>query len=214
MGQWFGNWFGTVGSGCDYPPTADVLAGVTYGFGAYVGTLWPNKVLPAEGTDLPLTHSPADVTAQLLIDNGWAADPNAVDSQFHLPTGAWPVWTDREPDEPDNALFAVDEQAVDEGREMIGGAVLRHYGVRLQVRSQDQPVGWKKVHELMTQLSQQVFAQLVQLPDTTVTPAVVKHYQVHCFSKFLPLYLGEQQTGSARRTFHTLTMLVSLRALD
>ena len=87
----------------------------------------------------PLSHSPADVIAQVLIDLGlgadYATDPTSV---------AWPVSVNDEPDEPDDEITVNDTEGRMQRRRLWDGRWGEMHGVQVKVRSADPVEGYAK----------------------------------------------------------------------
>jgi hypothetical protein len=135
-----------------------------------------------------VTHTPAEVVCQLVVDLGLAGDGGAA------PVPVWPAFSTGLPDKPDDAVGVTDTAGSDDGRTMTDGEVMGLAGVQVMVRSARPRAGWAKLSEVYDALSQTV-------RRATVTIGAAS-YMVHSVSKFGdPLPLGRESPTSARRLF-------------
>lgn len=133
-----------------------------------------------------MQHSPADITAQVLIDAGQCTDPTDEDT--------WPVYVSDEPNTPDNCVTVFDTTPTDDGNSMVDGEEMGHFGLQVRVRAETHAVGWDKADELVTFLTQGVY-------DRNVTIDGVD-YLVDCYAGANgPLALGKEAPHSKRRVF-------------
>ncbi len=154
-GYWPDNyWNGGGGGSCDYPAQSDVRRGVVYADGGLVGTLFFAGGGGGDGTT-DLLHSPANVLAQLLVDMGQGTAPEESD--------AWPVYTAKEPNLPDNCITCYDTSPREDGRVHTDGERQEHQGVQVRVRARTHPAGYAKIRALATALDQYVYQALVSL---------------------------------------------------
>src|SRR5690606_37798810 len=103
-----------------------------------------------------LSHSPADILRQLLIDLGLV---NA-----HDEVGDWPAFTHFEPTTPDNCITTFDTVGIRHNRLMTPGQTQHHYGLQVRVRAALSPVGFEKINEITIGL-ESVYRRLVSLTD-------------------------------------------------
>jgi hypothetical protein len=145
-----------------------------------------------------VNHSPADVTAQLLIELGLATDPTA--------GLAWPVFVNGEPDAPDDCLTVYDQGGQDDGG-LMAGELQAHYGVQVRCRTRSQAMGWVKLWAIRDALGDLAPNQTVAM--TEGTPA---SYLVRCYAGIgQALSLGRD--GNSSRRLLTLSALASLDQL-
>lgn len=84
-----------------------------------------------------LTHSPADVIASLLVDNGVTVAAS---------TGnAWSTFIDTEPDAPDNCVTIYNTSGRLLGRTHVDKEVQLTHGIQIRVRATTNPVGYSKM---------------------------------------------------------------------
>lgn len=150
-------------------------------------------VFPHDG-DGSETHSPADVTRELLILYGQLADPEA--------SLVWPGYAHREPDKPDDAVTCYDTQGTPDGRDMNTGRVWTHYGVQVRVRAKDAQTGWQKAWALRTFLAEGV--------DHAQVPVRGRTYLVRCVTRIGDVLPLGYEPGSKRSLF-TVNVTVVLR---
>lgn len=146
----------------------------------------------------PLTHSPADVVRWLLVALGLGSSP-ALE-----PLEAWPVYTDNEPDLPDEVITTGDTSARDSGRVMYDGERAEFNGFQVRVRAGTFDVGYAKAHALAIAMDQ-AYQVVVHVGASS--------YRVQSISRTSDvLSLGKQVPGSKRSLF-TVNALVCLRQL-
>ena len=132
-----------------------------------------------------LTHSPAQIVAQLLVDLGLGTLPSA--------SLTWPVYDVSLPDENDEAMCVHDTQGNIDGRDMNSGTTLEHYGIMIRLRARDHLTGYAKANAVAVALDSQVANDAVTL-DSSV-------YNVIALSrKSGPLNNGPEP-GSSRVIF-------------
>lgn len=130
-----------------------------------------------------LTHSPARIIRQLLIDLGLGSNG-----------GTWPVFYAMEPNAPDNCISVFDTTGTSDGRSMIDGELFGHEGFQVRVRAQDHDTGWTKADAI-----QKGLAEDVSLETVTVASSRYTVYAVTRISDVLPL--GRQVPQSMRSIF-------------
>jgi hypothetical protein len=101
-----------------------------------------------------LSHTPAQVIRQLMIDLGLGANGGLV----------WPIYAEESPDKPDNCITVRTTGEVSQGRFQIGGEEQTAYSLQIIVRALHHQLGATKVNAIKVTLSQSV-----QLTNTTVT---------------------------------------------
>lgn len=221
MSNWMGGWFGDSSSGaaCDYPAVGDVQSGVVYNNGDSTGTL----VLPAAGNVLSGTgygasgteftgtlscggtepdadiadYSPADITSRVLIALGVLSAPDDGLS--------WPCFVNGEPPDPDNIVTVYDTAGSDDGRSMIDGSVLGHYGINIRIRATKHTTGWNKARTIFDAISNDVYQHIVTIGAVS--------YLVWCFSKIGDILSVGKEPNSQRNIF-TLNALISVKVIE
>lgn len=134
-----------------------------------------------------LTHSAADVIAQLLVDLSLGTDPVAA--------GDWATYAGQEPDKPDKCITVFDTEPTSDGRVSIDGEVQEQKGYQIRLRSVDHPSGWLKADTIATELAK---TSNVLRRNVTIDSSV---YLVHsCNKKSGPFGLGEEE-GTDRYIF-------------
>jgi hypothetical protein len=113
-----------------------------------------------------LTHSPADVLRQALVDLGVAGDSSSI---------TWPAAVGREPDRPDNCITVYDTAPRADSRSAIDGELSEHYGIQVRVRSSTYSAGWARAHALYNALCKTLNLQTVTLEGST--------YLIECASE-------------------------------
>ncbi len=147
----------------------------------------------------PLQHSPADVIAQLIVDQGWGVE--YVDDNTD-----WPVFASGEPDLPDACITVYDTTGVDQGRVQVTGERQESNGFQVRVRGKVHKVAFAKVREIAVGFDTDVYAATVNLDGVA--------YRVHSVKRSGdPLFIGKDAPRSKRSLF-TLNGVVSLREVD
>jgi hypothetical protein len=152
-----------------------------------------------------MTHSPADVTRQLLIDIGQCSD---LDTNGQA-TGDWPVFESGEPNAPDNIVVVMDYEGPYEGSTQYDGERQGLDAIQIKIRSKTKRVGYMKATTIadLLSLSPQVGGQAY---ERGVTVEDIR-YIVHAYSrigKVIPL--GKESPTSTRRVF-VVNVLVGIR---
>lgn len=150
-----------------------------------------------------LANSAADVLGILLVDLGLGTAPVTVGRQ-----GEWPVYTEDEPDTPDNCITIYDTEGVGRGKTMPDGEVQEAHGIQVRVRAKTHTVGFAKAREIAVTLDP-LSMRTVSVPTGNVT----NRYRIWSLSRIGDvLAIGKQFPANKRRLF-TLNYLVSLRQL-
>lgn len=143
-----------------------------------------------------LEHSPADIIRYLLIDLSQGTIPQA--------RSAWPIYTEMEPDKPDNAITTFNTSGITEGKTHKSGQVQEHFGVQIRLRSQVPEEGFPKMRSLQVCLDEEVRFDNVVIGSS--------EYLIHAVTrKGGVLSLGKEP--STNRYAFTLNVLVSLKQL-
>lgn len=138
-----------------------------------------------------LLHSPADVVAQALVDEGVGSDPSG--------ESAWPVFVTKEPSTPDNCLTVTDTTGVDHGR-VMSGELQGHRGVQVRIRARTQALGFRKATALRVFMSEGNAAHSGCRNLTVTLDGVV--YLLRNFAKIGDvLSIGSDTPNSMRRVF-------------
>jgi hypothetical protein len=155
-----------------------------------------------------LLHSPAKITAQLMIDNLLGGSPVDANGQpLHaglLPL--WPIYATVEPGDPDNVITVYDTTGQDDCRTM-DGKIQQHYGIQVRVRAVDHPTGWQQIDLIRHGLSEDVYQENVTIDGS--------QYSVWCYSGFgqiLPL--GRDIANNTDRRIFTLNFLMVVNQLS
>lgn len=106
-----------------------------------------------------LTHSPAQIIAQILVDLGLGTDPDDEDD--------WPIYAVSLPDTPDNAMCIYDTQGTMDGSSMIDGEVQEHHGFMVRIRATSHSVGQAKANAVVQGLDKSVRNEVVTLDSST-----------------------------------------------
>ncbi len=140
-----------------------------------------------------LTHSPARVISQLMVDLGVASG---------VGTGTWPVFPNTLLDSPDNAIRVKDTVGIDRGRFMGTGERQENEGFQVMVRAGKQATGWTRANLIATTFDTGVRADSVTVESTT--------YLIDGISRSGVMSLGAEKADSKREllTFNgTITFI-------
>ena len=142
-----------------------------------------------------LTHSVADVIRHLLIDLGHGTLPTTKSS--------WPVYSDNEPNTPDNAITVYNLTGTSSGRTMIDGELQEHHGIQVRIRSATPTTGFTKSRQIAVGLDTSSNLVSVSIGSSA--------YRIQTVSrKGDVISLGKDTTNSKRNLF-TINAVVALR---
>ena len=152
-----------------------------------------------------LTHSPADIIRQLLVDLGLAIDPTYGPDGQYTGGASWPVFAHSEPSFPDRCITVRETDAQDDGPDMHGN-LYYHHGCQLRFRDVDKNSPSAKARAVQTAIFQPE-----NVLQRTVTVGGVS-YEVWCVIPGPVLNLGYNLPGD-KRTLVTVNILTPIRAL-
>jgi hypothetical protein len=92
-----------------------------------------------------LTHSPARVIRQLLVDINQAINPNNSST-------SWQATAHNELDTPDNVITVGNTAGILQGDSQLTGEQYEAYGVQIRLRATDEDIGWAKAKAIVTAL--------------------------------------------------------------
>lgn len=147
-----------------------------------------------------LSHSPADIVRQLLVDLGFGTLPSASDT--------WPIYVYREPASPDDCVTLYDTEGSNGPREMTGGYRLERHGFQIRIRCDDSRQGWEKAHELAIALDQSIDFNSVTLSDRVGTGTT--DYTVYSVVRTGDV-LSIGKAPESKRSIYTINATVALR---
>ena len=159
------------------------------------GLLGPGSREILKGTRiLPLAHSPADVLAQVMIDNlALGVDPEA------LPLGSWPIYPAEMPFTPDECMAVADTAGVSYGRDSKVGRRMERFGIQITVRGRDHPIAAQKALAVCRALDADLVKEQVTV-DALTSGQPPTNYLVWAFTRSSgPFPLPDN--ASARVTF-------------
>lgn len=148
-----------------------------------------------------LSHSPAEVIRQLLIDLGVGTVPSAL--------GNWPIHVAREPDKPDSAITVYNTTGRDHGRTMNDGERQEHLGIQVRVRDMNHDDGFEKAQAVAMVLDQTVRLNTVTVSDRVGTGSAT--YTVYSVSRTTGVIIVGEERPDSRRNIFTINAVVSLR---
>jgi hypothetical protein len=145
----------------------------------------------------PFLHSPADIIRQLLILKGTGADPDSANP-------VWPVYQSMEPSVPDNCITVYNTAPKSDGRSMIDGEDMHHYGMQIRVRGVDEPTAYVKAEAMHIAMTEKSYADKVTVDTIT--------YVVHCLADNTVLNVGKDAPNS-KRHLYTINCTAAIRVL-
>lgn len=138
---------------------------------------------------------PSAVIGELLVDCGVFTDP--------LDQDVWPLYAGFMADTPDDCACFYDTQGVKDGRLMLTGANIFHYGLQLRVRAHSYPDGWEKIQEA---------AAALEATQHTFVSYETQTYRVDNVSaETPPFFLGHEEEGTQRRNLFIINYLATLQ---
>lgn len=148
-----------------------------------------------------LNHSPAHVIRDLLVTLGLGTDPDD--------GGSWPIFVSREPNTPDSVITLYDTASRMQGRRMVNGITVEHYGIQVRVRDAGPTGAWVKANALAVALDQTIALDDVTVEDTDGTGSST--YKVYTVSRVSgPLSLGKE-TPTSKRNLFTINAVAAIR---
>lgn len=145
-----------------------------------------------------LTDNPAAIIAHYLTGLALMSVPGA---------GDWPLYISHLPDGDnveDNAGAIYNTTPVKDGRWMVDGSRMQHYGVQITIRSLTEEEGWDKCNILAGQLDIVHNAQTI-FDGTT--------YEIHNVTNPGGINSLGEEIGTKRRKLFTMNFLVSMSKL-
>lgn len=147
--------------------------------------------------DLPLIHSPADIVRRALIADGAGTAPESGQ--------AWPVFSSKEPNTPDQVITVYNTAGFSDGRFMVDGELFYHPGVQVRVRSLTSPLGATKAESLRNFMA--------RLHNESITLGGTP-YTLFCLGKITEVReLGDESPTSKRQIF-TIEAVAALRRVS
>ena len=150
-----------------------------------------------------LTHSPADVVRNLLIDLGLGTAP--------ADGGAWPVYVAQEPNSPDSVITVYDTSGILDGRFMVSGEVQENHGFQVRVRCANTWRGYEKAQEIAVALDESTSLKTVSVGDDAGTGD--QTYTVYAVSRKGGVISLGKDTPRTKLNLFTINAVVSLRQI-
>lgn len=148
-----------------------------------------------------LNHSPAHIIRDLLVTLGLGTDPDD--------DGSWPIFVSREPNTPDSVITLYNAASKSQGRRMVNGITVEHYGIQVRVRDASPTGGWVKANALAVALDQTIALDDVTVEDTDGTGSST--YKVYTVSRVGGILSLGKETPTSKRNLFTINALVALR---
>lgn len=142
-----------------------------------------------------LTHSPADIIRNLLVNLGLGTTPSAA--------GSWPVYAEREPDAPDSVITVYNTAGRKDGRVQVGGEVQEHHGFQVRIRAANPVTGYTKAQAIAIALDETVYQDTVTISAAT--------YLVHAVSRVGSVLALGKETPTSKRNLFTINAVAALR---
>ena len=145
-----------------------------------------------------LSHSPAQIVRQLLIDLSLGTLPSA--------SGSWPVYATHEPNTPDDCVTVYDTAGTDDGRSMISGELWGHDGFQVRVRGKDHDTGWLKADAIQAGLAESVYDRTVRVSSSA--------YLVHAITRIGDVLTLGTEAPTSKRSLFTINATLSVKQLS
>ena len=142
-----------------------------------------------------LTHSPADIIRQLLIDLSLGTAP--------ADSGSWPIYVSAVPDTPDSIVTVTDTTGKDDGRLMNGGERQEHHGFQIAIRAVTHAAGFTKARAIAVSIDEDV-----DNADVTVSSS---SYVVYAISRISGVIVAGKNPPTSKRNLFTINAVVALR---
>ncbi len=144
-----------------------------------------------------LSHSPADVIQQMLIDRGLGTIPSD--------RSTWPIFSSGEPTTPDNVITVYDTTGRERGRTMVDGKLHVAHGFQVRVRAVDHTTGWTKADATRWTLSQDTYQETVRVSSSL--------YLVHAVVNIGVVLVLGKDIGNSKRSLFTVNAAAVIRQL-
>ena len=141
-----------------------------------------------------LTHSPADIVRQALVDAEYGVTPTGATSDV------WPIYCDSEPNKPDNCITVIDTTPRLQGRLQPTGETVEFPGIQVKIRAISHAVGWTKASAVSAGLD------AIQLDTITISTST---YLLYAVNKISSAVLGKEQESN--RHVFTINAVISVR---
>ena len=142
-----------------------------------------------------LSDSPGAVVRKLLVDLSLGVEPTSAGTE-------WQVFHAREPNKPDSVITVYDTEGRRQGRSMVSGEALEHFGVQVRVRDANHADGFTKSRAIAVALDESVNQTSVTVGSNV--------YMVYAITRTSgPLSIGKEP--DSKRNIFTINALVALR---
>lgn len=149
----------------------------------------------------PMEHSPAYIILQALVDAGYGSNPDDG-------IGDWPIYDNRESDEPDDVIRISDTQGIDHGYLQPDGERQEMEGIQVMVRSADKDDGWKKSRQIAMFLDGINFLRVTL---DSIGTAGDKDYVIQCVERTSNIIPLGADVPAGKRSRFVINGLVTLR---
>jgi hypothetical protein len=150
-----------------------------------------------------LTHTPAHVVRQLMVDLALGVTPPGI-------VGQWPIFVRKEPDTPDDVITVYNTVGTDSGRTHFDGEVQEHHGIQVRIRGADEATAEAKTRAIHIALAQVFRVEVVVGSSTYLVQSIAQGSAIGLTGPAGVNPLGYQPQVSKRSLF-TINALVSVR---
>lgn len=148
-----------------------------------------------------LSHSPADVLAQLIVQLGLGGDPE------DDPLPDWPVYPTKEPNLPDRVIAVFDTMGVSFGYSSNTGNQYYKAGFQLSVRAEYPNVSYAKTEAVASYLNKNPAAKLVEVSLGSSS------YCVEVVTCGITIPMPRTDTPTSKRAKHVVNGYITLTEL-
>lgn len=143
-----------------------------------------------------LTHSPARIVRQLLVNDGQGTDP--------ADDGSWPIYYNTEPDR-EGIITVVDRTGRPDGRMMPTGEQVQHHGIQVLVKGGTHDVGYTKANSIFVWMSETALNNSLTISGSS--------YVVYCFHLTSPIidFEGQSEQPATRRHNFSINAVAAIR---
>ena len=135
-----------------------------------------------------LNHAPSEIIQQALIDGSMGSLPSAEDD--------WPIYSDNEPDSPDDLIFVSDTTGIVEGRTGPDGETIEQEGIQITVRSAHPREGFVKARAIAKWIDDQDKYNVTLLETTGTGEHTYRIEALNRVGSVMPI--GREQNASKR----------------
>ncbi len=150
---------------------------------------------------MTLTHSPAQIIRDLLVDLGLGVLPSD--------GGSWPIFITSIPDSPDSIVTIIDTLGTSDGRIQPTGEAAEHPGIHIEVRASNYQTGWEKANAIRVALSETILRNSVTIEDNIGTGTTA--YTVYAVTRIGGIIPLGKELPTSKRELFAINATVALR---